>query len=45
VACGENRVARLMLAAQIKSAQGNKRPSYKGGKPAQVTANLMDRQY
>jgi putative transposase len=45
VACGENRVARLMRAAQIKSVRGYKRPRYKVGKPAQVAPNQLQRQF
>ena len=39
VACSENRVARLMRAAHIKSIRGYKQPRYKAGKPALVTSN------
>ena len=45
VACSENRVARLMRAAQIKSVRGYKRPRYKVGKPAQVAPNQLERQF
>jgi putative transposase len=45
VACGENRVARLMRAAQIKSVRGYKRPRYKVDKPAQVAPNQLQRQF
>jgi dTDP-4-amino-4,6-dideoxygalactose transaminase len=45
VACGENRVARLMRAAQIKSVRGYKRPSYKVGKPALAAPNQLQRQF
>ena len=45
VACGENRVARLMRAAQIKSVRGYKRPRYKVGKPALVAPNQLQRQF
>ena len=38
VACGENRGARLMRAAGIKSVRGYKSPRYKAGKPAPVPA-------
>jgi len=45
VACGENRVARLMRAAGIKSVRGYKRPRYKVGKPALVAPNQLQRQF
>ena len=45
VACGENRVARLMRAAGIKSVRGYKRPKYKVGKPALVAPNQLQRQF
>jgi len=45
VACSENRVARLMRSAQIKSGRGYKRPRYKVGKPAQVAPNQLERQF
>ena len=45
VACGENLVARLMRAAQIKSVRGYKRPRYKVGKPALVAPNQLQRQF
>ena len=43
--CGENRVARLMRAAQIKSVRGYKRPRYRVGKPALVAPNQLQRQF
>ncbi len=45
VACSENRVARLMRAAHIKSVRGYKRPRYRAGKPAQVAPNQLQRQF
>ena len=45
VACGENRVARLMRAAGIKSVRGYERPRYKVGKPALVAPNQLQRQF
>ena len=45
VACGENRVARLMRAANIKSVRGYKRPRYKVGRPALVSPNQLQRQF
>mgnify|MGYP002632621382 FL=1 len=45
VACSENRVARLMRAAGIKSVRGYKSPRYKVGKPALVAPNQLQRQF
>lgn len=45
IACGENRVARLMQAAQIRSTRGYKRPRFKVGKPAVVAPNQLQRQF
>jgi putative transposase len=45
VAYSENRVARLMRAAGIKSVSGYKRPRYKVGKPALVAPNQLQRQF
>mgnify|MGYP000467474942 CR=1 FL=1 len=45
VACSENRVARLMRMAQIKSVRGYKRPRYKVGRPSQVSPNQLQRQF
>jgi putative transposase len=45
LACGENRVARLMKAAQIKSVRGYKRPRHKVGKPALVAPKQLQRQF
>jgi putative transposase len=45
VACGENRAARLMRAAQIKSVRGYKRARYKVGKPSLVAPNQLQRQF
>ena len=45
VACSENRVAKLMRVAQIKSVRGYKRPRYKVGKPALVAPNQLQRQF
>jgi putative transposase len=45
VACGENRVARLMRAAGIKSVRGYKSPRYKVGKPSLVAPNQLQRQF
>jgi putative transposase len=45
VECGENRVARLMKAAQIRSVRGYKRPCYKIGRPSLVAPNQLQRQF
>jgi putative transposase len=45
LACGENRVARLMKAAQIKSVRGYKRPRFMVGRPALVAPNQLQRQF
>ena len=45
VVCSENRVARLMRSAKIKSVRGYKRPRYKVGKPAQLAPNQLERQF
>ena len=45
VACSENRVAKLMRAAQIKSVRGYKRPRFKVGAPALVAPNQLQRQF
>ena len=45
VVCSENRVARLMRVAQIKSVRGYKRPRYKVGKPSLVAPNQLQRQF
>ena len=34
-----------MRTAQIKSVSGNKRPRYKVGRPSQVSANQLERQF
>ena len=45
VACSENRVARLMRAAGIKSVRGYKRPRYKAGRPSLVAPIQLQRQF
>ena len=45
VCCGENRVARLMHDNGIKALRGYKKPRYKTGHPAQLSPNLLDRQF
>ncbi len=45
VPCRENRVARLMRMAQIKSVRSYKRPRYKVGRPSQVSPNQLQRQF
>jgi len=42
---GENRLAKLMQVAQIKSVRCYKRPRYKVGKPALVAPNQLQRQF
>ncbi len=42
--CGENRAAKLMSVAHIRSVRGYKRPRYKVGKPALVAPNQLQRQ-
>jgi putative transposase len=44
VQCSENRVARLMRMAQIKSVRGCKRPRCKVGRPMQVSPKQLQRQ-
>jgi putative transposase len=44
--CGKNRVHRIMRAAGIQSNRGYKRhPGFKGGKPAHVAPNVLDRDF
>ena len=45
VSCSDNRVARLIRAAGIKSVRDYKRPRYKVGKPALVAPNQLQRQF
>ena len=45
ISCGENRVARLMRAAQLRSIRGYKRPRYRIGRPALVSPNQLQRQF
>ena len=45
LACSENRVARLMRAAGIRSVRGYKRPRYKAGRPSLVAPNQLQRQF
>ena len=45
LACGENRLARLMKAAQIQSVRSYKRQRYKVGKPPLVAPNQLQRQF
>ena len=45
IKCSENRVARLMRIAQIKSVRGYKKPRYKVGRPSQVSPNQLQRQF
>ena len=43
--CSENRVARLMKVAQLRSVRGYKRPRYKMGRPSSVAPNQLQRQF
>ena len=45
VECGENRVARVMKAAQIRSFRGYKRARYKIGMTSLLTPNQLHRQF
>lgn len=45
IACGEKRVARLMLLAQLRSMGGYKRPRYRVGMPATTAPNLLQREF
>jgi len=45
VVCSENRGARLMRAAVIKSVRGYKRPRYKAGRPSLVAPIQLQRQF
>ena len=45
ITCSENRVARLMKAAQLRSVRGYKRPRYRVGRPATVSPNQLQRQF
>ena len=41
IACGENRVARLMRNAQLKSIRGYRRPRYKAELPSVTSPNRL----
>ena len=43
--CSENRVARLMRNAKLKSVRGYRKPRFKSGKPAIAAPNLLQRQF
>lgn len=45
LSCSENRVARLMRAAKIKSVRGYRKPRYKSGKPAIASPNRLQQQF
>lgn len=46
IACSQNRIHRLMQAAQIHSLRGYKRHrGFKGGKPAHVAPNTLNREF
>lgn len=43
--CGENRVARLMRQAHLKSLRGYRKPHFKAGKPATTAPNRLQQQF
>ena len=43
--CGENRVARLMREAELKSVHSYRRPRYQAGKPALASPNRLQQQF
>src|SRR5450830_888044 len=43
--CSENRVARLMRIAKLKSVRGYRKPRYKSGKPAIAAPNRLQQQF
>ena len=45
VTCGENRVARIMRAAQLKSVRGYRKPRFKAGIPATTAPNRLQQQF
>ena len=45
VTCGENRVARIMRAAQLKSVKGYRKPRFKAGIPATTAPNRLQQQF
>lgn len=45
IACSENRVAKIMRMAQIKSARGYRKPRFKAGKPVIAAPNRLEQQF
>ncbi len=45
LSCDENRVARLMREAKLKSVRGYRKPRYKSGKPAIASPNRLQQQF
>lgn len=45
IGCGKKRVERLMHSATLRSIRGYKRPRNRGGKPAVMAPNLLQRQF
>lgn len=45
VACSENRVAKIMRNAQLKSARGYRKPRFKAGKPTIAAPNRLKQFY
>ena len=45
LSCGENRVARLMREAKLKSVRGYRKPRFKSGKPAVASPNRLQQQF
>jgi len=45
IGCGRKRVERLMHSAKLRSVRGYKRPRYRGGKPAVMAPNRLQRQF
>lgn len=43
--CGENRVARLMRAARLKSERGYRKPRFRSGKPAVAAPNRLKQEF
>ena len=44
-ACSENRVAKIMRLASIKSIRGYRKPRFKSGKPAIAAPNRLQQQF
>ena len=45
IACSENRVAKIMRMAQIKSARGYRKPRFKAGNPVIAAPNRLEQQF